>query len=108
LIGQTEGVLFADLDVNPKMARIWYLTNNNVSETYKPIVFILFKEMLMEQIGCYCLCSSFKCNKRSANITDGTYKAALAYKANDFALYVNGVQIGRTCGSSGTSQLVAH
>ena len=93
LIGQTEGTLFVD----------FIPANTPVSGVQQ---WLFFLGSGGTYIG-FLITSGGKLRGNVANTTDQavidtsynlvsgtTYKAALAYKQNDFALYVNGVQIG--------------
>jgi len=93
LIGQTEGTLFVD----------FIPANTPVSGVQQ---WIFFLGSGVTYIG-FLITSGGKLRGNVANTTDQavidtsynlvsgtTYKAALAYKQDDFALYVNGVQIG--------------
>ena len=100
LIGQTEGVLFADVNwnVQPESGSpvVGILTlNNNVANLDNCIILGIER-----QTGggnrVYCLIQNSGTTQASlfgSLISSGRYKIALAYKANDFILYVNGVQI---------------
>jgi hypothetical protein len=100
LIGQTEGVLFADVNwiVKPEAGSpiVGILTlNNNVANLDNCIILGIER-----QSGGTNRVYSFVQNSGStvaglfgSNITNGRYKIAFAYKNNDFVLYVNGVQI---------------
>jgi len=91
LIGQTEGVLFVDFVPNNTPATVsqWLMflgTGGNYIAIY-----ISNQKLLSNVAATTDQCAIFT----SYNLVAGTrYKAALAYKENDFAFYVNGVQIG--------------
>ena len=114
LIGQTEGVLFADVNwiVKPESGSpvVSILTiNNNVANLDNCIILGIER-----QTGggnrVYCLvqnAGSTEAGLFGSLISNGRYKIALAYKANDFVLYVNGVQIATdTSGSVPTTSEV--
>lgn len=100
LIGQTEGTLFADVNwtVKPEAGSpiIGILTiNNNVANLNNCIILGVERQSGGNN-RVYCLVQnsgSTVAGLFGSNITNGRYKIALAYKANDFVLYVNGVQI---------------
>jgi hypothetical protein len=104
LIGQTEGVLFADFYYN--------LANNTPSGNDKGIMTIrpnggsYNNEIALIYYGdeggsfgktiqaTVTVGGVTQCNlKTPQTLTNGYYKVAFAYKQNDFAFYVNGVQI---------------
>jgi hypothetical protein len=90
LIGQTEGTLFWDgtLFADNETRRIQMISDNTDNNR---ILFTLFQNKI-EFVGTTSGTSVFSI--QSSTITTGRYKIAGAYKANDFVLYVNGVQIG--------------
>jgi hypothetical protein len=97
LIGQTEGVLFADVDLtlNENAAGILGVFGTGVTFVY------LFKAANTNTINANVYINSIE----QANMTytlpsAGRYKIAVGYKANDFVLYVNGVQ--RAADNSGS------
>jgi hypothetical protein len=100
LIGQTEGVLFADVNwiVKPEAGSpvIGIVTlNNNVANLDNCIILGIERQSGGTN-RVYCLVQnsgSTVAGLFGSNITNGRYKIALAYKNNDFVLYVNGVQI---------------
>jgi len=114
LIGQTEGVLYAEVDLNVKpesgspVSGI-LTTNNNVSDLQNCIILGVERNAAGTN-RIYCLVQVSNVTQAAlfgTNITDGNYKIALAYKANDFALYVNGVQVATdTSGSVPTTSQV--
>jgi hypothetical protein len=89
LIGQTEGVVFFDLNLSDNREHYTYLwargTTSNV------IGFLLSSTYIQAQI--------FNAGVSQAGIfynnsSAGRFKIALAYKANDIAYYVNGALVG--------------
>ena len=89
-IGQTEGTIYAEVDfsrissgrflsINTGSAanRVLFVRNSNNSTT-----FIVTSN------------SASQCGISSSIISNGIHKFAGAYKANDFAYYIDGVQIG--------------
>jgi len=94
LIGQTEGTLFCEVEFED-------ITNTNA---------ISVNSGTSDRAMIYTTSGNLTCNVRVSGVsqfgtsttiaTNTKYKAALAYKANDFAFYVNGVQIAtHTSGS---------
>jgi len=91
LIGQTEGTLFAEVDLalNGNSAGILAITGVGTTFIY------LFTAANTNVLNANVYVSGVQ----EANMTytlpsAGTYKIAIGYKANDFVLYVNGVQRG--------------
>jgi hypothetical protein len=113
LIGQTEGTLFCDIQwvVKPESGSpiVSLVSLNNAANLNNCI--ILGIERLsggtnrfysFVQVGGATVVSLI-----GSTLTNGRYKAALAYKENDFVLYVNGVQIATdTSGAVPTNSVV--
>jgi hypothetical protein len=91
LIGQTEGTLFCDVNLNTR-ASFTYLalsTDLTSSSNYLGIAFannaISFESVVA---------GALQANISHSNTSTGRFKIAAGYKANDFVLYINGTQIG--------------
>jgi hypothetical protein len=92
LIGQTEGTIYAEVDVrnfqvNGRVLAISDGTNNN-----RVTIFFTTSNrfrLLVTTGGS----GQFGLNS-SASFSPGVFKVAVGYKTDDFAIYVNGVQIG--------------
>jgi hypothetical protein len=114
LIGQTEGTLFADVNWTFKNEAgspvVGILTiNNNVANLDNCIILGIERQTAgINRV--YCLVQNAGATEAGlfgSSISSGRYKIALAYKANDFVLYVNGVQIATdTSGSVPTTSQV--
>ena len=96
LIGQTEGVLFADIELNLAGSNTGFYAlqvyDSSFSPTYQKGAYL---ELYQGKVYGYVRNSGIQCDIVSGIYADGQrLKMALAYKANDFALYVNGIQIG--------------
>jgi hypothetical protein len=99
LIGQTEGTVFWDIYIDTISA-----TNNenilNIDNGFFGTT-LYFIKTAIGTLGAELYNGGVVQFSSSTSITQkGRYKCALAYKTNDFALYINGVQIGTD--SSGT------
>ena len=90
VIGQTEGTLFTEFEFNYSDSNTQVLLKANQSSD-------------ANSVGIEILGTTIKglVNSQSSNIANiqgtiaiGTIKAAIAYKSNDIAFYVNGVQVG--------------
>jgi hypothetical protein len=95
LIGQTEGVMFADFNFEQKLdtsGSIVILLRGSSSEAY---IYLTSSNVQADFIS-----GSIQCSILGSIGAVGRKKIAFAYKQNDFALYMNGVQIGTD--SSGT------
>jgi hypothetical protein len=95
LIGQTEGVLFADFNFEQKPdtnGNIVILLRGSSSEAY---IYLTSSTVQADFIS-----GAIQCSIVGSIGAVGRKKIAFAYKQNDFALYMNGVQIGTD--SSGT------
>jgi hypothetical protein len=92
LIGQTEGVMFVDY-IHKSLGHdrvILEIDNNSSSIIYFYVVGST-NNLLVDVINGGTIQASFS----GITLVDGTrYKIAIGYKANDFVLYVNGVQRG--------------
>ena len=95
LIGQTEGVMFADFNFEQKLdtsGSIVILLRGSSSEAY---IYLTSSNVQADFIS-----GGIQCSILGSIGAVGRKKIAFAYKQNDFALYMNGVQIGTD--SSGT------
>jgi hypothetical protein len=100
LIGQTEGTVYAEVDwiVKPEAGSpviSIVALNNNVANLNNCIVLGIERSPAGTN-RVFCLVQSSGSTVAAlfgSNISSGRYKLALTYKTNDFALYVNGVQI---------------
>ncbi len=93
LIGQTEGVVFWDIEVetlsatgNENILNIDAGSYGNTLYFIKGSTGVLSAEIYVSGV--------LQCSFSHSLPSVGRYKMALAYKANDFAFYVNGVQRG--------------
>lgn len=101
VIGQTEGTVYAEIDFKSKpeigSPIVGIVTlNNNVNNLQNAILLGIERQSggtnrfyPIVQVG-----NSTVASVIGPTLTDGIYKAAFAYKQNDFVLYVNGSQIG--------------
>jgi hypothetical protein len=92
LIGQTEGTFFFEIDKlidESKLEGVFYVSDGTSTTNVISFYFAFSNQMV---------CNITESNTTQAQFTIGTIttrtKIALAYKANDFALYKNGVQVG--------------
>lgn len=96
IIGQTEGTLFADIYLNLAGSNVGFFAlkvyDNSFSPSFGKAVYL---ELYQGRVYGYVRNSTVQCEIFSGIYADGQrLKMALAYKSNDFALYVNGIQIG--------------
>lgn len=101
LIGQTEGTLYVEIDWNVKPESgspvIGIVTLNNGANNLQNTIVLGIERQTGGTNRVYCFVIDSNVTQAAifgSSITDGVYKIAFAYKANDFALYVNGSQIG--------------
>jgi hypothetical protein len=99
LIGQTEGTLFADFTINA-LANFGTPLSVNDGSTANYIWLTIFangnlRAELFNSSGVQATMTY------SGAVVGGRYKMAFAYKTNDFAMYVNGSQVG--IATSGTT-----
>jgi hypothetical protein len=96
LIGQTEGVMFIDFNKTASLANSFFLLSNTAGTTagsYQNGMYIFPLE------NSALVCDGFMGNVQQFGFTlsplsIGRHKIAVAYKANDFAIYVDGVLAG--------------
>ena len=101
VIGQTEGTLYAEIDFKSKpengspVVSIMTL-NNDVNNLQNCIILGIERQSggINRFYPFVQVSNSTVAFIIGGTLTDGNYKAAFAYKQNDFVLYVNGVQIG--------------
>jgi hypothetical protein len=88
LIGQTEGTLFADvnLELISDTAGILGITGSGTTFVY------LFKTSGNDIVANVFIAGAVQAAMSYTMPSAGRYKVAVAYKQNDFVLYVNGVQ----------------
>jgi hypothetical protein len=96
LIGQSEGVLFIDFNKTASLASSLFILSNIAGTTvnsYKNSIYIfIIADSALAVDGYINDVSQF--NFALGAISVGRHKIALAYKANDFALYIDGVLVG--------------
>jgi hypothetical protein len=93
IVGQTEGVFYSDLffEANGAERNYMYL-NTNGSYGYG-FFYLIGTAANKLAVDIYNNPNTQQFSAQSPTLTTGRYKAAIAYKQNDFALYLNGVQI---------------
>jgi len=91
LIGQTEGTLFCDVNLNSRVSFTYFTIADNLASAtnYLGIAF-LNNAIAFESV----VSGALQANISHSNTSTGRFKIAAAYKANDFVLYINGTQIG--------------
>ena len=90
LIGQTEGVLFADVTLTTRQSFSYISISNAGSSANYVGIYFRAAGIELEVVNGGVL----QGNVIYSNSSTGRFKIAGAYKANDFVLYVNGTQIG--------------
>ena len=92
LIGQTEGTLYAEVNVTnwTNLSRIFSISDGTSSNR----IMILFNtsnrfRVIMDNLG-----GAAQADISSSSLSNGIHKIAVGYKANDFVFYVDGVLIG--------------
>tara|TARA_R110002049_G_scaffold74114_3_gene191441 strand:- start:5898 stop:7679 length:1782 start_codon:yes stop_codon:yes gene_type:complete len=101
VIGQTEGTLFMEFDINDISAQtndpvLIYLRGTG-TESYLQI------NESGRLDGVYYASGATQCRLHKYSTSDGVHKVAFAYKANDFVMYVDGILADTdTSGSIGT------
>jgi len=91
LIGQTEGTLFAEVNINnwETSTRVLGISNGTVDN--RIIILLNSSNRLRALITNVAVLQT---DINTSTLTNGIYKIAIAYKANDVVFYVNGVLIG--------------
>jgi hypothetical protein len=95
LIGQTEGTLFVDFNRTDNNAASFFMISTIAGTTAASSQNSLY---IFQIANGNLVCDGFVSNVQQfgfsrSPLSLGTHKIALAYKANDFALYVDGVQV---------------
>jgi hypothetical protein len=90
LIGQTEGVIFADVYLDSRSNYTYFAIAPNLGST-TAYIGIGFEAT---RINFEVVNSGIQASIPFVNSSTGRFKIAAAYKQNDFAFYVNGTQIG--------------
>ena len=101
VIGQTEGTIYANVDLNHTS-----VTNNYILQVLENSGnrVLLYKENGTNKIGCFAIIGSTTIySQRTSGAFTGINKIAFAYKSGDFAFYVNGTQIGTSTATFSTS-----
>jgi len=91
IIGQTEGVIYCEFEIQTTGEDMVIM---NVSNSATPANSMYFYLTSGNALKGYVDNSGTQVTISSGVLVEGTYKAALAYKANDFAFYLNGSLIG--------------
>jgi len=110
LIGQTEGTMFIEFNRTNVLEGAFFMLSNLVGTTtnaYQNSFYFLQQANGTMVVEVYVAAVPQVLFTVSA-LSVGTHKMALAYKANDFALYVDGVQLGTdTSGSVPTANFLS-
>jgi hypothetical protein len=93
VIGQTEGVIYSDLFFEPNGAERNYIYLNDSTGYNAGFCYLVGTATNRLALDLYNNPYTQQFSAQSAVLTSGRYKAAIAYKQNDFAFYLNGVQI---------------
>ena len=97
LIGQTEGTIFADLNLDTRAQFTYFTITPNLTLTSNYIGFLIGSTSIAFEVVTG---SALQSSITLSNSATGRFKIAASYKNNDFAFYINGVQVGT--GASGT------
>jgi len=96
LIGQTEGTLFVDAYVNfDANFTILLSLNNTGSAAFNNSVYLYVTNNTLEA-AIWNTPSFTGWSNSSSTLTNGRHKVAVAWKANDYAFYLNGALVGST------------
>ena len=94
VVGQTEGVLYSDLYFEPNGTEKNYMYLNTNGSYNNGFLYLIGLTNNKLAVDIYNFPNTAQFSSQSPTLTAGRYKAAIAYKQNDFAFYLNGVQIG--------------
>lgn len=99
LIGQTEGTLFLDVDLSkievPLNVDTFLILNDGTNNNEIAILLDVPSGAPRTWLGLISFGGSYQCLIYDSVIAqEQRYKIALAYKANDVVMYINGVQVG--------------
>ena len=97
LIGQSEGTIFWEGNIKAvsELSRLIYISDGTISNFINTYIDATNKIAATVRVSASTI-TSFESTAQTA----GTIKVAFAYKANDCALYVNGVSISGTSGAT--------
>jgi hypothetical protein len=90
LIGQTEGTVFVDLNLDARASFSYFVIAPNVASSITYIGIGITHNALQAEV----INSGIQVAIVSSNTATGRFKLAFAYKQNDFAFYVNGTLVG--------------
>jgi hypothetical protein len=94
VVGQTEGVFYSDLFFEANGAERNYMYLNTNGSYGFGFFYLIGTATNRLAVDIYNNPNTQQFSSQSPVLTAGRYKAAIAYKQNDFAFYLNGVQIG--------------
>ena len=89
-IGQTEGVLFMDVNLDTRQSYTYFAVAPNLASTTTYIGIGIASNLIQAEV----VNSGVQVAIVSGNSATGRFKIAFAYKQNDFAFYINGALIG--------------
>jgi hypothetical protein len=90
LIGQTEGTVFFDVNIDSRISFTYLFVRNSATTNY--IGFAITNTAIKGEV---INSNATQANiSYTANLGTGRFKLAIAYKANDIAFYVNGSLVG--------------
>jgi hypothetical protein len=95
LIGQTEGVLFAEIFI-PSIASVGNFSSFTINDGTNSnlIDFTAYPTGRIQAVAIVGGSITVNIDLTGFGLTAGTHKIAFAYKLNDYVLYVDGVQVG--------------
>ena len=104
LIGQTEGAIFIDVNLDTRQHFTYFVIAPDATSAANYLGIYMSNAIIgFESV----VGSALQAGINLSNSATGRFKIAAAYKANDFVLYVNGTQVGTdTSGSVPTCSQV--
>jgi hypothetical protein len=91
LIGQTEGTLFCDVNLDVRGDFIYFAISPDLSSSANYLGIGILDTSIIFQSS---VANVLQANISLSNSATGRFKIAGAYKLNDFVMYVNGSQVG--------------
>ena len=90
LIGQTEGTVFVDVNLNSRVTQTYFAISSGANATTDYIGISFRASTIVFEIV---RASVLQASHSLSNSSTGRFKLGIGYKANDFVFYSNGIQL---------------
>lgn len=90
LIGQTEGTVFVDVNLNSRVTQTYFAISSSATAVTDYIGISFRASTIVFEIV---RAGALQANHSLSNSSTGRFKLGIGYKANDFVFYSNGVQL---------------